>query len=413
MSNNIEHLLSILDDNDNLSKYFTPLHLSNPPTDYKTMTVLSWLRSETVINNLVNIDKINIQFMVPYNQNQPFENRILKGANSPYKKEYKNYILNTLIPSYIKNLGSILNKHKTISENDYLIMQDRVNKIFRAAIKVKYDMITFSETGYEYISRIFKNAVIEKVPDIGNCYFNSIEKCIYNIYNQNINLRSVLADVLVNNTLEQNKSILKSYGESCSSNKDSIYGQLYKQSNENYNIYNNTFINDISKNCKPNEFDCTHCIWGGDYLNQTVSNIYDNIVISFSLTRNMIGKHSYNIANFLPESESDDSDTLVAIKQLLDNGKYSRKQIQNKNGDIFYQHRDISFGDEENFDEVMFENYTNIPVTITDDNSICIVQFTIPSNHDNDPNYIISFDKKPIAIAYAGAHINAVIFKDK
>lgn len=231
---------------------------------FDTESIAKWLTNPSVRSSLLNIEVgINdIQLGIRLENTKFF--------NSPYFSEYRKYIQNTVISSYIEYLQRVK------PEKSELI--GRVLSYLASAAIGNMTLPTDS-VGY-IINDIFPHIHMVKRPSAGNCYFCSIG---YGINLSADEMRGAVVDIITTPSSQGMDppyvSLAKNYALGCR------IGKLYDWYIKDPTGFIKQFPTLLRKPCSQGERDCNECVWGGNDYDPFIAEFFNVPVLSISIDR--------------------------------------------------------------------------------------------------------------------------------
>jgi len=356
---------------------YRPLsELKIPEPEISIGSIIKWIENPEVRANLLNNMRLSI-----FSKYFPVGNKNLdrvKIFKSPHMKKYQEYIENTLMPKYLKQMKE--QKIETDTKEG-----DKLKTLVRASVGYLPANI---DDYLAALKKLFPQATITVQPSIGNCYFCSIGA---NLNKSGEEVRKEVSTDLKKMKKSDYEDFVSVALQGCPEN--SKFKQEYISNKEKFV---SDYADFIVKSCEVGHADCNDCIWGGNYIDPILADIYKKPVIAIS-----IGNGAGVIHAQSHEFDADGlADSVLEAARKMDMMEEGEPVIMDVGG----------LGEEEDYEEVTPEF-----LTVDDDQLLITIQYTTPLPYIEDIDVLPYLDeyKGPFIsyLTYSGrAHIDSIDF---
>lgn len=280
---------------------YAPLTDNLKPPSFKLTDVIKWLADRRVRVNLLKC-KVTIEDM------ELASNRVSINFDSPYREEYIEYIINSIIPGLVDHLST------TKYKSEY---NDTISKTLEYLVSAAKGEFTIQSSSVGLIiNDIFPHLRMIKVPAEGNCYFCSI--------GVSTGLTDVEIRQIVSNLISKSPDlpyIAKAYATGCK------YGKYRKEYDSNPDQFIKNYPKYLASPCLPGDSDCKDCIWGINDYDQYIADYFDDPLISISIDRKG-DSYEEGLKDIIQEFGYDDeeeSKIIQTIKEYLGSKLYYKE----------------------------------------------------------------------------------------
>lgn len=282
---------------------YTPLSDNLKPPSFKLTDVIKWLADRRVRVNLLKC-KVTVEDM------ELASNRVSINFDSPYREEYIEYIINSIIPGLVDHLST------TKYKSEY---NDTISKTLEYLVSAAKDEFTIPSSSVGLIiNDVFPHLKMIKVPAEGNCYFCSIGVST-GLTDEEIR-KIVSSQISVSPNLPY---IAKAYAKGCK------YGKYKKEYETNPDQFTQNYPKYLASPCLPGDSDCKDCIWGISDYDQYIADYFDDPLISISIDREG-DSYEEGLKDIIHEFGYEDENNIVQTIR-----KYTGSKIYYKENQVY------------------------------------------------------------------------------